>query len=636
MGDKQRPTSQMIKVRCPNPNCRRVLAVKAELAGRKGRCPICKQAMSIPKLPDSGKKETTVVGQAPPPTHGNTVTLSAPPESPGPEAPDDQSLDDSQRLTLGEGKGFTPAIRERRQKTSQIMSFAKGQALSDAPAENPPEAPPPNGLVSIVPPKSPIERELDLEEPVFPPLDMPTQVIPASSPPQSARPLPVEAEPPVFPSLEMPTQAIPSVPQTPPVPAQPPKPEPMPEPPKAAPSPMAPSRRIVPLKSEPSKPPLSATLPTLRIQVPQPPVLKPVSPPSTPPAAHEAQAKPPAPPQQPDAMPFPEMPTQKIAIPPSLLQSKQQHSAPPPAPPADEAPQEPARPKLMTRAEALQPPPLEEVSAKAGSGHPKPSDVKPRPIEPVPQPEPQPMPPPAAPPAAPRATPPPAPQRPRRQEPHDPWASEEPIRPIERPSTRMILNAAGDSMRPGWLDEGEGKKKEKPPAEPPAQVPLGPPPPSAISLLASALPKKSVAPAQPTPPREDSAIDQDFAEARRVRRERRQRNTSERPSARKEKPRDEVVYEIVGGVLKVAGPVGYDLDSRFADYCEQLLKSAGADLVVDLSEVSYLSSTYLGVIAPLFPRAADAGKTVLVRANAKVARVLRLAGFDRLGRLEEV
>jgi anti-anti-sigma factor len=91
-----------------------------------------------------------------------------------------------------------------------------------------------------------------------------------------------------------------------------------------------------------------------------------------------------------------------------------------------------------------------------------------------------------------------------------------------------------------------------------------------------------------------------------------------------------------GGVLTVAGPVGYDLDDKFAGHCEELLQSTEKDLVLDLSGVSYLSSTYLGVIAPLYPRVTEMGKTLLLKAQGKVARVLRMAGFDRLGKVEEV
>src|SRR3954453_11523320 len=37
-----------IKFRCPNPQCKKVLSVKDELAGKRAACPACKQVLKIP------------------------------------------------------------------------------------------------------------------------------------------------------------------------------------------------------------------------------------------------------------------------------------------------------------------------------------------------------------------------------------------------------------------------------------------------------------------------------------------------------------------------------------------------------------------------------------------------------------
>ncbi|MHC4200488.1 MAG: hypothetical protein ACYSU0_10895, partial [Planctomycetota bacterium] len=60
---RKKPLGKTIKVRCPNPACKKVLAVKASLAGKKGRCPMCGQAMTIPKPPGAAKKAKTVAAQ---------------------------------------------------------------------------------------------------------------------------------------------------------------------------------------------------------------------------------------------------------------------------------------------------------------------------------------------------------------------------------------------------------------------------------------------------------------------------------------------------------------------------------------------------------------------------------------------
>jgi anti-anti-sigma factor len=100
--------------------------------------------------------------------------------------------------------------------------------------------------------------------------------------------------------------------------------------------------------------------------------------------------------------------------------------------------------------------------------------------------------------------------------------------------------------------------------------------------------------------------------------------------------RVKVKYELSGGVLRISGPIGYDLHPEFAPRCRELLQCPEQEILLDLSGVAYLSSTYLGVLAPLYLKATDAGKVLTIRVQNKVGRVFRLAGFDRLGKFETV
>ncbi len=93
-------------------------------------------------------------------------------------------------------------------------------------------------------------------------------------------------------------------------------------------------------------------------------------------------------------------------------------------------------------------------------------------------------------------------------------------------------------------------------------------------------------------------------------------------------------YNLSGGTLSVVGAIGYDLDPEFRQKCDELLASGEADLVLDLSQVLYLSSSHIGVIAGLATRALGAGKKVKIRVMSKVARVLKFAGLDSLGDIE--
>jgi anti-anti-sigma factor len=106
--------------------------------------------------------------------------------------------------------------------------------------------------------------------------------------------------------------------------------------------------------------------------------------------------------------------------------------------------------------------------------------------------------------------------------------------------------------------------------------------------------------------------------------------------ARVAKEAAETGYELLGGQLRVVGAIGYDLNTGFRDKCDQLLASGEKELLVDLSQVLYLSSSHIGVIARLATDAMGQDRKVTVRVTGKVARVLKFAGIDRLVELESV
>jgi anti-anti-sigma factor len=97
----------------------------------------------------------------------------------------------------------------------------------------------------------------------------------------------------------------------------------------------------------------------------------------------------------------------------------------------------------------------------------------------------------------------------------------------------------------------------------------------------------------------------------------------------------EAAYEVSGNILRVTGAIGYDLNPVFRKKSDELLQVPDADVIVDLEPVLYLSSSHLGVLAELMARAQQAGKSVSVRAGKKAARVIRLAGLDKMCTLEE-
>jgi len=109
-----------------------------------------------------------------------------------------------------------------------------------------------------------------------------------------------------------------------------------------------------------------------------------------------------------------------------------------------------------------------------------------------------------------------------------------------------------------------------------------------------------------------------------------------RTLARVAKEAAETGYELIGGQLRVVGAIGYDLNTGFRDKCDELLASGEKELLLDLSQVLYLSSSHIGVIAGLATGAMAQDRKVKVRVTGKVARVLKFAGIDRLVELENI
>ncbi len=95
-------------------------------------------------------------------------------------------------------------------------------------------------------------------------------------------------------------------------------------------------------------------------------------------------------------------------------------------------------------------------------------------------------------------------------------------------------------------------------------------------------------------------------------------------------------YELDNGVLKVSTDLRRDFDLSFDQACRELLGFPQDELRIDLSSVSYVNSTYIGMIAATFFQAQANGKTLSITARPAVLQVLRAAGFEGLIQLEAV
>lgn len=87
-------------------------------------------------------------------------------------------------------------------------------------------------------------------------------------------------------------------------------------------------------------------------------------------------------------------------------------------------------------------------------------------------------------------------------------------------------------------------------------------------------------------------------------------------------------YELKDGVLKVFKELDFDYDVTFDRACSELVSSPQTELVIDLSHICRITSTYIGLMAAAFFQAQAHGKSISVIAQGSVLNALRLAGFE--------
>lgn len=84
-------------------------------------------------------------------------------------------------------------------------------------------------------------------------------------------------------------------------------------------------------------------------------------------------------------------------------------------------------------------------------------------------------------------------------------------------------------------------------------------------------------------------------------------------------------------VVAVTGEVDVSNAARLREALDARLADHVAELVVDLSEVSYIDSTGIGVLVGAAHRAEDAGKALRVlRAQDNVSRIFGMLGVDEI------
>jgi anti-anti-sigma factor len=89
-----------------------------------------------------------------------------------------------------------------------------------------------------------------------------------------------------------------------------------------------------------------------------------------------------------------------------------------------------------------------------------------------------------------------------------------------------------------------------------------------------------------------------------------------------------------GNVVAVRGDLGPEQESEYAETLFRLLKSGNKRLVVDLTGLGHMSSSYVGSTC-LLSRVADReNRTVVVKAGMRVGQLPTMAGLGALTTVE--
>jgi hypothetical protein len=86
-------------------------------------------------------------------------------------------------------------------------------------------------------------------------------------------------------------------------------------------------------------------------------------------------------------------------------------------------------------------------------------------------------------------------------------------------------------------------------------------------------------------------------------------------------------FELKDGVLSVFKELDFDYDVGFDRACSELVLSKETELVIDLSRINRITSTYIGLMAAAFFQAQAKEKSMSIAAQGQVLSALRLAGF---------
>jgi len=98
----------------------------------------------------------------------------------------------------------------------------------------------------------------------------------------------------------------------------------------------------------------------------------------------------------------------------------------------------------------------------------------------------------------------------------------------------------------------------------------------------------------------------------------------------------EAKFELAGDTLSVSGDLGTQDEKELERALERLFDTDAEPMIVDLTGVRYLSSSYVRHVAMLVIKARQKERSVVVRAYERVVRILKMGGLDKIATIEVI
>ena len=93
---------------------------------------------------------------------------------------------------------------------------------------------------------------------------------------------------------------------------------------------------------------------------------------------------------------------------------------------------------------------------------------------------------------------------------------------------------------------------------------------------------------------------------------------------------------VQGDTLRARGELGPQLEAAFEEATSRLLESAEDPLVIDLTGVRYVNSTYVRHIAAAALDASKLGRRIRLMATRRAMRVFEFAGLQKMANVDVV